>query len=117
MSGNVIDIEAWLRRPASLDPEDEPEYSLDDECPVYTVREVARLLGRSLGTTYELLRAGEIPAIRLGSRWTIPRSMFDEWLKSSAEKGSGDGVHREDSRWYLPGQLARPLGPTAGQDV
>jgi excisionase family DNA binding protein len=90
MSTNVIDMDAWLgRKPLADEADDEPEYALDAECAVYTVRQVSRLLGRSLGMTYELLRAGEIPAIRLGSRWTIPRSTFDAWLKSSAEKGAG----------------------------
>jgi len=53
------------------------------------VPEAARRLGRSVGTTYELLRAGEIPAFRLGSRWTIPRSTFDAWLNSRAKTEVG----------------------------
>jgi len=84
MSGNVIDIEAWLRKPAMPDPsDDEPEYELDDRA-VYTVRQVAWLLSLSLGTTYELLRAGEIPATRLGGRWIIPKARFHSWLDSCA---------------------------------
>lgn len=47
---------------------------------VYTVREVAHLLSLSLGATYALVRSGEIPARRLGSRWVIPRNRFEEWL-------------------------------------
>src|SRR3954465_11706964 len=47
---------------------------------VYTVREVAHLLSLSLGTTYALVRSGEIPARRLGSRWVIPRARFEQWL-------------------------------------
>ena len=47
---------------------------------VYTVREVAHLLSLSLGATYALVRAGEIPARRLGSRWVIPRARFEQWL-------------------------------------
>ena len=68
------------------EPDDEPEYQLDADCAVYTVPEAARRIGRSVGTTYELLRSGEIPAFRLGSRWTIPRSTFDDWLNSRAKK-------------------------------
>jgi excisionase family DNA binding protein len=66
----------------------EPEYVLDDEPAVYTVREVARLLSLSLSTTYELLRAGEIPATRLGHRWIIPRSRFHAWLDTCTEGAS-----------------------------
>jgi len=47
---------------------------------VYTVREVADLLGLSLGSTYTLLRLGEIPAKQLGSRWVIPKQAFHAWL-------------------------------------
>jgi excisionase family DNA binding protein len=47
---------------------------------VYTVREVAHLLSLSLGATYALVRSGEIPARRLGSRWVIPRGRFLQWL-------------------------------------
>ncbi|HYJ68949.1 MAG TPA: helix-turn-helix domain-containing protein [Nocardioidaceae bacterium] len=84
MSGNVIDIEAWLRKPAKPNPPDaEPAYELDDRA-VYTVRQVAWLLSLSLGTTYELLRAGEIPATRLGGRWIIPKTCFHSWLDSCA---------------------------------
>jgi excisionase family DNA binding protein len=47
---------------------------------VYTVREVAHLLSLSLGATYGLVRSGEIPARRPGSRWVIPRNRFEQWL-------------------------------------
>jgi excisionase family DNA binding protein len=47
---------------------------------VYTVREVAHLLDLSLGSTYNLLRLGEIPAKHLGGRWVIPKQRFHAWL-------------------------------------
>jgi excisionase family DNA binding protein len=47
-----------------------------------TVKEVAYLLTLSLGNTYELIRAGTIPAHRLGRRWVIPRARFHAWLDS-----------------------------------
>ncbi len=46
----------------------------------YTVRQVATLLGLSLGSTYALVREGTIPATRLGGRWVIPRTRFHTWL-------------------------------------
>ena len=46
----------------------------------YTVPEVAALLGISCATTYTLLRTGEIPARRIGSRWIIARRLFNAWL-------------------------------------
>lgn len=47
---------------------------------VYTVKEVATMLGLSLGSAYVLIRAGEIPAKHLGGRWVIPKRRFHAWL-------------------------------------
>ena len=59
--------------------------SLNDlpACQVYTVRQVAALLGVNLGVTYELIRAGVIPAKRLGKRWIVPRHAFHAWLNTT----------------------------------
>ena len=46
----------------------------------YTVPEVAALLGISRATAYALLRTGDIPARRIGSRWIIACRRFDLWL-------------------------------------
>jgi len=89
MTTNVIDMDAWLGGKPEPDQSDEdPEYVMEGDRAVYTVRQVAWLLSLSLGTTYELLRAGEIPATRLGSRWIIPRSRFHTWLDSCADGAS-----------------------------
>lgn len=55
----------------------------------YTVREVARLLGLSLGTTYALVRDGSIPATRLGGRWVIPKQRFHSWLDAPQDSQEG----------------------------
>jgi excisionase family DNA binding protein len=44
---------------------------------------VAALLNLALSGTYMLLREGEIPARKLGSRWVIPKQAFHEWLDST----------------------------------
>ncbi|MGC4836330.1 helix-turn-helix domain-containing protein [Micromonospora vinacea] len=53
---------------------------------VYSVREVARLLSLSLGSTYALVREGEIPARKLGGRWVIPKKRFHDWLNEANEQ-------------------------------
>ena len=58
----------------------------------YTVREVAKLLGISLGSTYALVRDGTIPATRLGGRWLIPRARFHAWLDGVAEPPAATGT-------------------------
>lgn len=52
---------------------------------VYNVREVAALLDLSLGSTYNLLRLGEIPAKHLGGRWVISKKRFHAWLEEDQE--------------------------------
>jgi excisionase family DNA binding protein len=44
------------------------------------VRQAAARLGISPGLAYELVRAGQIPAKRLGRRWVVPRELFRTWL-------------------------------------
>lgn len=51
-----------------------------EESAVYTVKEVAGLLRLSLGSTYALVREGEIPAKKMGARWVIPKNRFHAWL-------------------------------------
>jgi excisionase family DNA binding protein len=57
---------------------------------VYTVVEVAQLLSLSRGSAYALVRNGTIPAVRLGSRWVVPRTRFHAWLDSLVDEANGD---------------------------
>jgi excisionase family DNA binding protein len=57
---------------------------------VYTVREVSQYLRISLGGTYALIRSGEIPAMKLGGRWVIPKRRFASWLDSCMQEPAPD---------------------------
>jgi excisionase family DNA binding protein len=46
----------------------------------YTVAEVSEMLSLALRTTYSLVRAGEIPALKMGARWVVPKRRFHAWL-------------------------------------
>lgn len=70
---------------------------------VYTVKEVAYLLSLSLGSTYALIRSGDIPAIKLGGRWAVPRRRFHEWLDNLPEAGNDPAELERD--------FAREFGP------
>jgi excisionase family DNA binding protein len=50
---------------------------------VYTVPQVAALLAISPHTAYAMVRSGQIPARRLGTRWVVPRQVFHVWLDST----------------------------------
>ncbi|MEO3780374.1 helix-turn-helix domain-containing protein [Micromonospora sp. B11E3] len=64
---------------------------------VYTVAETAHILSLSLGSTYALVRSGEIPAIKLGGRWLIPKRRLHDWLDNLPEATTED-VGRELDR-------------------
>ena len=46
----------------------------------FGVTEAAERIGVARSTAYELVRAGTIPARRLGGRWVISRARFHAWL-------------------------------------
>jgi excisionase family DNA binding protein len=65
------------------EPDGQPTaWPADDHLPraAYTVLEAAALLGLSPGSTYSLVRAGVIPARRVGGRWIVPKRRFHRWL-------------------------------------
>ncbi|MFI6333077.1 helix-turn-helix domain-containing protein [Micromonospora chersina] len=61
---------------------------------VYTVAETSTILRLSLGSTYALVRSGEIPALKLGGRWVIPRGRLHRWL-DDLPTASTDDIERE----------------------
>ena len=64
---------------------------------VYTVPEVAALLGINLPRAYELTRQPGFPAIRVSSRRIIiPKVAFHRWLESAAlDKQSYDTAENQ----------------------
>lgn len=61
-------------------------YSREERLPlVYTVEEVAELLGRAPYVVYEMVATGRIPAIKWGPRSTmIPRQALEQYLVEEA---------------------------------
>lgn len=47
---------------------------------VYSVSEVAYLLGISRSYAYELVRKGTIPAIVLGKKRIVPKEKLEKWI-------------------------------------
>ena len=52
---------------------------------VYTVDEVATMLGLSESYAYKLARARKFPVLQLGRRMVVPKEKFQIWLNSSHE--------------------------------
>ena len=104
MSSNVL---PFIPRPRpAVEPTDHPTPVIPTpiQRAVYTVAEVAEMLDLSSGSTYALVRSGDIPAKKMGGRWVIPKRRFHAWLDDLPE-ASVDDVDRELAR--LEAQDAR----------
>jgi len=54
----------------------------------YTVTEAATVLGISRTSAYERVRAGDLPALRLGRRIVIARATVDAFVSGAAIAGN-----------------------------
>lgn len=48
---------------------------------VYSVSEVATMLGISKSYAYELVKKKELPVLELGNRKVIPKNSLEEWIQ------------------------------------
>ena len=56
-------------------------YKNYDELPLmFSVPEVAAVLGISRAGAYELVRSDGFPALKIGSRIVVPKEKFIEWV-------------------------------------
>ena len=56
----------------------------------YTVEEVAEILGIGRGKCYQAVRDKEIPSLKIGRRYVIPRMALEEMLNLT-ERTEKDG--------------------------
>jgi excisionase family DNA binding protein len=54
-----------------------------------TTEEVLEYLQVNLRTVYRLIKAGKIPAVRVGRQWRFRKRDIDAWLDSQRLRGSG----------------------------
>ncbi len=47
---------------------------------IYTVSELVEKLGIGFNKAYELVNTGNIPSIKVGKRYLIPKKALEEWL-------------------------------------
>jgi len=58
-----------------------------NERPTYlSVEDFAREIGISRQAAYAGLRRGEIPHIRLGKRFILPKTAIAEWLRTASQR-------------------------------
>lgn len=53
---------------------------------VYSIQEVADLLGISKSYAYELVRRGVIPTLELGTKRVIPKERFIAWVNKNKDE-------------------------------
>ena len=64
-------------------------YKSYDELPLFLNAEtVAKLLGVSPSTGYELMHERGFPVLRIGSRMVVPKEKFRAWVEANV--GGGD---------------------------
>ena len=64
-------------------------YKRYDELPLFLNAElVAKVLGVSPSSGYELMHEANFPVLKVGSRMVVPKEKFIEWVERNT-KGSG----------------------------
>lgn len=62
---------------------------------VLTVKDVAEQLGIGINQAYSACERGQIPTVRFGRRWLIPKPAFQQWLEFSGIEGQDSGGRHE----------------------
>jgi excisionase family DNA binding protein len=74
-----------------------------------TTEEVLEYLQVNLRTVYRLIKAGKIPAVRVGRQWRFRKSDIDAWLDSQGIRGAAR------SAAPTPARSAPAHGPSTGR--
>jgi excisionase family DNA binding protein len=72
-----------------------------------TTEEVLEYLQVNLRTVYRLIKAGKIPAVRVGRQWRFRKRDIDAWLDSQRPRGGSRPAPAAPARPAAPGN-ARP---------
>jgi excisionase family DNA binding protein len=75
-----------------------------------TTEEVLEYLQVNLRTVYRLIKAGRIPAVRVGRQWRFRKSDIDAWLDSQRPRG---GPRGSAAPAQAPAQKAAPASASA----
>ncbi len=73
-----------------------------------TTAEVLEYLQVNLRTVYRLLKAGRIPAVRIGRQWRFRKSDLDAWLEAQRPQESRPAVALAAALTGLPPEGPRP---------
>ena len=66
-------------------------YKSYDELPLFLNAElVAKVLGVSPSSGYELMHEPDFPVLKVGSRMVVPKEKFIEWVERNTKGSGGD---------------------------
>ncbi len=66
------------------------EYKSYDDLPLFLNAElVAKVLGVSPSSGYELMHEEGFPTLRIGSRMVVPKEKFVQWVEEHTKGGEG----------------------------
>lgn len=66
----------------------ESSYKSYDDLPLFLNADmVAKVLGVSPASSYELMHEAGFPALRVGSRMVVPKDRFIQWVEAHTEGG------------------------------
>lgn len=67
----------------------ESQFKSYNELPLFLNAEtVAKALGVSPSTGYELMRVPDFPALRIGNRIVVPKEKFIQWVETNSNGGA-----------------------------
>ena len=67
----------------------ESSYRSYDELPLFlNVATVAKVLGVSPSSGYELMHEPDFPVLKIGSRMVVPKEQFVEWVSRRTQGGA-----------------------------
>ncbi len=58
---------------------------------VLTTADVAHVLRLSIKTVGELMRSGQLPAMRIGGVWRVRREALEEWMRTQEQAARRGG--------------------------
>ena len=70
---------------------------MDDQAETMSVEEAGKILGLSRASAYAAVNAGEIPALRIGHRWLVPRQALKILLDSAGNSNAGESIPSDDA--------------------
>jgi excisionase family DNA binding protein len=56
---------------------------MSTECQTFKVQEAAKILGVSRNTAYDAVKTGQLPIIKIGRRFLVPRAALERMLEKA----------------------------------